>query len=88
MVIRLDEDDNLCISIRDNGYGIPPDYHEKIWDMFLVANDQSHGNGLGLYITKKAVESLHGTITLNTKYGKYCEFNLVLPSLRLTSKNM
>ena len=86
--IRLDEDDNLCIAVRDNGYGIHPEYHEKIWDMFFIANDRSQGNGLGLYVTKKAVESLIGTISLNTKYGEYCEFNVQLPELNPMSKDL
>ena len=81
LVVLRDQDDNLCITIRDNGYGVHPDYYEKIWDMFSIANDQSQGNGLGLYITKKAIDSLNGTITLDTKYGKYCEFKILLPTL-------
>lgn len=81
LVMHLDEDDNLCITIKDNGRGIQSEYHEKIWNMFYVANDKLQGSGLGLYITKKAVESLHGTITLNTKLGQYCEFNMLLPAL-------
>lgn len=81
LVALRDQDDNLCITIRDNGYGVHPDYYEKIWEMFFIANDRSQGNGLGLYITKKAIDSLNGTITLDTKYGKYCEFNILLPAL-------
>ena len=87
MTMRLDEDDNLCITVRDNGRGIQSKYHEKIWNMFYVANDKLQGSGLGLYITKKAVESIQGTITLNTKLGQYCEFNILLPVLHPKSKD-
>jgi signal transduction histidine kinase len=70
---------NLILSVQDNGCGIDPEYQEKVWNMFFVANIASKGNGLGLYITKKAVESLKGTITLDTKVGTYCNFDIVLP---------
>lgn len=88
MSVKTDQNGSLQISIRDNGCGIHTDVQEKIWDMFFIGNESSKGNGLGLYITKKAVDSLNGTITLNTKYDEYCEFNIVLPSLPSSSINV
>lgn len=79
---KLDENRNLYLSVRDNGCGIQPDILGKIWDMFYIGNEMSKGDGLGLYITKKAIGSLHGTIDVNTEEDKFCEFNIVLPYLK------
>lgn len=84
---KFDENKNLLLSIRDNGRGIQPEILDKIWDMFYIGNEVSKGGGLGLYITKKAVASLHGTIQVNTEKDKFCEFNIVLPYLQLSDKD-
>lgn len=84
----LDENRGLCLSVKDNGCGIQPDVQNKIWDMFFVGNELSKGNGLGLYITKKAVESLQGTIQLKTEADEYCEFNILLPAIYVTRNNV
>ncbi len=78
--VRVNDEGILHISIRDNGCGIHPDIQDRIWDMFFIGNASSKGNGLGLYITKKAIESLDGTITLKTVLGKYCEFDIQIPA--------
>ena len=78
----------LHISVHDNGCGIVPDVQEKIWEMFYIGNDLSKGNGLGLFITKKAVEALRGEIKLNTVVGTHCEFLITLPILKKSKRNI
>lgn len=73
------DSNTLQIAIRDNGSGIDPNNIEKIWNMFYKGDQLSTGNGLGLYITKKAVESLDGTIKIDTKLGEYSLFVVELP---------
>jgi signal transduction histidine kinase len=58
--------DYVTIDIQDNGQGIPKEYQEHIFDMYFRANERSKGNGLGLYIVKKAVQKLDGSITFST----------------------
>ena len=77
------EKGGLHLSVIDNGCGIHPDVQDKIWDMFFVGNELSKGNGLSLYITKKAVESLNGTIHLKTKVDEYTEFSILFPELQI-----
>lgn len=84
--IKLDKNKSLNLSVRDNGCGINQDIQHKIWDMFYIGNEMSKGDGLGLYITKKAVESLLGTMNLNTIKGKFCELNILLPCLQLSGE--
>lgn len=63
------EESSLLISIQDNGLGIPEKYHEKIFSMFFRATNKSQGTGLGLYILKRAVERIKGTVTLQSEEG-------------------
>lgn len=80
--ILIQEDDKgVILKITDNGTGISPELHDKIFDMFFRGTEISKGSGLGLYIVKKAVEKLHGKIELQSEKGKGAIFTIYLPNL-------
>jgi signal transduction histidine kinase len=70
------------ISVKDNGPGILPENHERIFQLFevLSAEDRfgKNGNGIGLATVKKTVESLGGTITIDSKIEKGSKFTFTL----------
>ena len=70
----------LQIRIADNGEGIADEYKDKIFEMFYRGTSNSSGSGLGLYIAKEAIEKLHGSIEVETTYGKGSTFTLQLPA--------
>jgi signal transduction histidine kinase len=72
--------DCLNLIVSDNGQGIDAAYHHRIFDMYFRANERSKGNGLGLYITKKAVEKLNGEISFESAAGHGCVFKVIVPS--------
>lgn len=72
-------EERLVIRVKDNGIGIPQQYQHQIFDMYYRASEHSKGNGLGLYITKKAVEKLEGTIKVESSLGEGTEFIIDLP---------
>lgn len=74
--------EKLFICIKDNGQGIAEHVVDKIFDMYYRANDQSKGNGLGLYVVKKLVKVLEGEILVESKIGKGSTFTILLPYLR------
>jgi signal transduction histidine kinase len=74
--------DSLTIEIEDNGQGIPEEYQRQIFDMYFRANERSKGNGLGLYIVKKAVEKLDGTISFESVLAKGSTFTIILPMVQ------
>jgi PAS domain S-box-containing protein len=56
-------------AVADDGAGIAPEYHEKIFAIFqtLQSRDQKESTGIGLAIVKKIVEAQGGTITLKSQ---------------------
>ena len=71
------------ISIKDNGAGIEPSEHKKIFKKFYrVQNGNVHntkGLGLGLYFTKKVIDGHHGKIDVHSLPGIGTEFKIELP---------
>jgi signal transduction histidine kinase len=67
-------------TVRDNGIGIKQEYLGDIFGMFFRATDTNYGSGLGLYITKEAVEKLGGQITVESEYGEGTTFTVTLPN--------
>ncbi len=77
------ESDSVLVSVKDNGVGIAQKDLDKIFDKFIRLENhltsRAQGNGLGLYITKNLVESLSGTIHVNSELNKGTEFILKFP---------
>lgn len=67
--------------VRDNGIGIEPQYHDKVFEMFSRLNPASEyeGTGLGLYLAKRLVEMHGGTIGLESAAGAGATFRVSLP---------
>jgi signal transduction histidine kinase len=70
---------SVIIEVADNGQGIDEEYLSRIFEMYFRANEHSKGNGLGLYIAKKAVEKLNGKIHFITQLGAGSTFTVELP---------
>ncbi len=81
---------NLTISVEDNGYGMTPEYCEKIFDAFTRADNNTtrkvQGTGLGMAITKNIVEMMGGTIEVHSELGKGSIFTVRI-CLRIPDKN-
>ena len=71
--------DQLLISIRDNGTGIPANLHEKIFQPFFTTKAPGYGTGLGLSISYDIIKSHGGEIRLQSEVGKGSDFVVVLP---------
>jgi signal transduction histidine kinase len=67
------------LKVEDNGQGIPPEYHHKIFDMFYRANESSTGSGLGLYIVKETLDRLSGSVLVESRPGTGSSFTILLP---------
>jgi signal transduction histidine kinase len=74
-----DEAGWIHIEVEDNGLGISQEHQPRIFDMFYRATQNAQGTGLGLYILKKSVDRLHGTIELSSEPGIGSVFTIRLP---------
>ncbi len=79
--IDMEEKSGLWeFKIKDNGIGIPQQFHNKIFGFFnrLHPRDKIQGSGLGLSICKKIVEKHNGSIVVESKPGKGSTFTFTL----------
>lgn len=83
-VIRVswrDRDGVPEFSVSDNGQGIAPEFHERIWVIFqtLEARDDVESTGIGLAVVKKLVESRGGSIAIDSAAGAGATFRFTWP---------
>ena len=71
--------DSVCVIIVDNGPGIPAGSLERIFDRYFTTKGPDEGTGLGLFVTKKLVESMGGDITVASESGRGTTFTVTLP---------
>lgn len=71
------EDGNLSIRFKDNGSGIPPEIHNKIFDIFFTTKPT--GSGLGLSQVYRDLESQKGKISFTSLPGRGTEFQIKIP---------
>ncbi|HEY0741975.1 MAG TPA: response regulator [Chryseosolibacter sp.] len=86
----LRHDDNLIFQIIDTGVGIAADRVAFIFDPFEQADNsitrKFGGTGLGLTITKKMTELMHGQICVESEAGVGSTFTVSLPLINATSQ--
>jgi signal transduction histidine kinase len=73
---------HVLIQVADNGIGIEPEYHEKIFQVFqrLHGRDEYPGTGLGLAIVAKAVRVMEGEVSVESALGRGSTFTVRLPA--------
>lgn len=77
----VDQNDHYEFSVEDNGPGIDPEYHEKIFIIFqtLQSRDKFESTGIGLTITRRIVEDRKGRIWVESEPGKGSKFIFTWP---------
>lgn len=70
------------ITVADNGVGIGPEHLPRVFDMFYRATESSPGSGLGLYIVQEIVQTLGGTIRVESVPERGTTFTVCVPNGR------
>lgn len=73
--------DAFEFSVSDNGPGIDPQYHERIWGIFqtLAPRDKVEGTGIGLSVVRKIVETRGGSTSVESSPNKGATFRFSWP---------
>jgi signal transduction histidine kinase len=65
--------------VRDNGIGVLPEYHERIFRLFDKLDATSEGTGVGLALVKRIIEFHEGRIWVESAAGQGSTFYFTLP---------
>ncbi len=79
----FDKGEEIVVSVKDTGTGIPADMLEKVFEAYTQVDStlrkKEEGNGIGLYLVRSLVEMHGGTIYVQSELGKGSEFIFTLP---------
>lgn len=76
-----EEDGRVRIVVADQGKGIDPAEHERIFEKFeRIDQDEPGGSGLGLYIARRLARAMGGDVSVDSAPGQGARFTLVLLS--------
>jgi signal transduction histidine kinase len=71
-------DSTFEVHVRDHGTGIPPEYHETVFEKFGRVDEDAVGNGLGLYLSREIARAHGGDVFLASCDESGCVFALRL----------
>ena len=73
--------EGLVLEVEDNGCGMDAKTASRVFDPFFTTKEEGMGTGLGLYISKNLLESVGGSISVESESGRGATFRVVIPDL-------
>lgn len=77
---RAPEGDFICVTVTDQGAGIPPEHLARLFEPFFTTKDPGEGTGLGLSVAHGIVRDHGGWIEVESEIGRGSRFSLYLPA--------
>ncbi|WP_283431630.1 sensor histidine kinase [Neorhodopirellula lusitana] len=79
--VKTSRDGDVCrFAVRDNGPGIDPRFHQKVFEMYQRIAIDVDGTGMGLAIAKKQINNLGGDIWIESSLGEGATFIFTWPA--------
>jgi len=75
-----EQDGQPVFHIRDNGIGIAPEFHERVFGLFNKLDPRSDGTGVGLALVKRIIEIHGGKVWVESELGRGSTFFFTLPA--------
>ena len=79
------EDGYATFFVRDNGIGIAPEFHERVFGLFNRLNPKIEGTGIGLALVKRIIEFHGGKVWIQSETGRGAAFYFTLPDAPIKS---
>jgi signal transduction histidine kinase len=73
------EEERVCVEVRDEGVGIPPETLPRIFDPFFTTKEPGKGTGLGLSVSLGIIRKFGGDIQVTSEPGKGTAVQVFLP---------
>ncbi len=73
------------LTVSDNGVGMAPEIQERVFEPFYSSRGAGEGTGLGLWLVREIVQSLHGVIELRSRVGEGTTVDIFLPAADATT---
>jgi len=74
-----EREDEVVLSVADDGPGIPPDQHDRVFELFEQADRSDEGTGIGLAICQRIVDRHEGDIWIESEADEGTTFRVSLP---------
>lgn len=83
VVSHSSKQDYHVISVTDNGIGVAPEYHEKVFEMFkrLHSKEDYPGSGIGLAVCQKIIDNMGGDIWMDSSSGGGTTVHFSIPKV-------
>ena len=77
---------DVMITVRDHGQGIKEEHLLKVFEPFFTTKNVGEGTGLGLSLSYNIIQEHGGSISVSSRYGEGCQFEIILPIFFQESK--
>jgi len=76
---EVEEERHICLSVTDNGCGMPKEIADRVFDPFFTTKAVDEGTGLGLSMAYGAIKQAGGSLVVDSEVGRGTEFRIYLP---------